>query len=94
MIKRLYFYSVTFFYFCYMGRCILKSDKDKAQLYDSEIQKMDYRIRELKIPRPALRALVNLSIYTIEQLQKLSPEELSSLHGIGPSTILKLKIIL
>lgn len=77
-----------------MGRCILKSDKDKAQWYDAEIQKMDYRIRELKIPRPALRALVNLSIYTIEQLQKLSPEELSSLHGIGPSTILKLKIIL
>ena len=77
-----------------MGRCTLKSDKDKIQWYDSEIEKMDYRIRELKIPRPALRAFVNLSIYTVEQLQKLSPEELRSLHGFGPSTILKLKKIL
>jgi DNA integrity scanning protein DisA with diadenylate cyclase activity len=77
-----------------MERCILKSDKDKAKWYDSEIQKMDYRIRELNIPRPALRALVNLSIYTIEQLQKFSIEELSTLHGIGPSAIMKLNKIL
>ena len=77
-----------------MGRCFLKLDKDKAQWYDSEIQKMDYRIRELNLPRPALRALVNLSIYTKEQIQKLTLNELSSLHGIGPSTILKLKNIL
>lgn len=43
---------------------------------------------------PARRALENEGIQTIEQLSQYSENELLSLHGMGKSSIPKLKIIL
>jgi DNA repair protein RadC len=43
------------------------------------------------LAKPAQRALANAGINTLKQLSKLSEEELSSLHGIGPNAIKHLK---
>lgn len=43
---------------------------------------------------PARRALENAGILTIEQLSNYSENELLALHGMGKSSIPKLKIIL
>ncbi len=43
---------------------------------------------------PARRALENKGIKTIEQLSKFSEEEILELHGIGKSSIRKLKKVL
>lgn len=43
---------------------------------------------------PAVRALENAGIKTIKQLAKYSEKDILALHGIGPSSILKLKLAL
>ena len=39
------------------------------------------------IGSPARRALVSASITTLEQVAKLSDEELLELHGVGPKAV-------
>jgi predicted flap endonuclease-1-like 5' DNA nuclease len=46
---------------------------------DSELPKI--------IGRPALRALSAAGIYTIQQVAKLSDQDLLALHGVGPKAI-------
>jgi predicted RecB family nuclease len=43
------------------------------------------------IGAPARRALENKGIKTVDQLSKYTEEEILSLHGMGPSSIPKLK---
>jgi hypothetical protein len=47
-----------------------------------------------KISAPALRALLNAGIITLKDLSKWSEGQIRELHGIGPSTIPKLRIAL
>lgn len=44
-----------------------------------------------KISAPARRALEHKGIKTVRQLSELSEKEVLELHGMGPSTIPKLK---
>ncbi len=76
-----------------MESCILKSDHKTKEWFEQEIRKIDPRILDLKIARPALRALVNASIYSVEALKAKSLADLSKLHGMGPSAIKKLKTL-
>lgn len=46
------------------------------------------------IAAPARRALENAGIKTLKQLSKHSEKEISSLHGMGPNAITKLKVAL
>lgn len=43
---------------------------------------------------PARRALFRAGITSFEKLQESSTEEIQSLHGIGPSTVKKIKELL
>ena len=43
---------------------------------------------------PARRALESKNVTTLEQLSKMSEREILQLHGMGPSSIPKLKAIL
>lgn len=45
----------------------------------------------VKLAKPAQRALFSAGITTLKQLSKLSEEELSQLHGIGPNAIQQIK---
>ncbi len=44
-----------------------------------------------KLAAPALRALLNAEIYNLNQLSQFSEAEILKLHGMGPSSIPKLK---
>lgn len=77
-----------------MKKCLLTSDTKTAAWYEEEIRKIDKQILDLKIAKPALRALVNASIYTVKSLRSTSPAELNTLHGMGPSALDKLKVLL
>jgi hypothetical protein len=46
------------------------------------------------ISAPALRALLNAKITSLKQLAKHTPDDLLKLHGMGPSSIPKLKAAL
>jgi predicted flap endonuclease-1-like 5' DNA nuclease len=46
------------------------------------------------IGKPALRALNNEGIHTLEQVAKLDDKALLELHGVGPRTIRILKQLL
>lgn len=47
-----------------------------------------------KISAPALRALLNAKIMNLKELSKFSEEEILELHGMGPSTMPKLRAAL
>jgi hypothetical protein len=76
-----------------MKGCALKTDTEKVDWYEKEIKKIDPNILALKLARPALRALVNASIYNVSTLRSKSTSELMKLHGLGPTAIKKLKSI-
>ncbi|WP_234405603.1 hypothetical protein [Paenibacillus sp. IHBB 10380] len=43
------------------------------------------------LAKPALRALANSDLRTLEQISKLSESELMNLHGIGPNAVEQLR---
>lgn len=76
-----------------MKNCTLKSDHKTKAWFEEEIKKIDRQILDLKIARPALRALVNASVFTVETLRSTSIHELKAMHGMGPSAIKKLETL-
>lgn len=46
------------------------------------------------LPAPARRALVDAKLYKVSDLRKISVEELAALHGMGKSSIARLKTIM
>lgn len=45
----------------------------------------------VKLSRPAQRALAAAGITSLEQVSEYSLEEISAMHGVGPTTIVALK---
>lgn len=76
-----------------MKNCVLKSDHQTKEWFEEEIRKIDQQILDLNIARPALRALVSASIYSVEMLRTKSINELSAMHGMGHSAIKKLETL-
>jgi hypothetical protein len=52
---------------------------------------MNKGISQIKLPKPAQRALQNAGISTLKQLTKLTESEISQWHGIGPNAIKEIK---
>lgn len=73
-----------------MKNCALKSDVKTQEWYKKEMQRMDREIVELKLAQPAVRALINASIFSVNSLRKKSIDELGTLHGLGPASLKKL----
>ncbi|MNJ31988.1 hypothetical protein D3C77_266430 [compost metagenome] len=48
----------------------------------------------VRLAKPALRALANSGINSLEQITKFSEKELKQLHGIGPNAIIQLRTAL
>lgn len=49
---------------------------------------------EAKLSQPALRALAGAGIKNLQQLSQFSEQEISNLHGMGPTGIVALKAAL
>ena len=74
-----------------MEKCEIKRHPELASEFERLISTMDAEILDLRLSKPALRALVRLNIYSLSDLGKVSINDLEKAHGIGPDAILKLK---
>ncbi|MGA0082812.1 MAG: hypothetical protein ACO3H5_04135 [Candidatus Nanopelagicales bacterium] len=57
----------------------------------SKYERLDGEWKKLGLAAPARRALVDAKILKIDDLNKISEEKLISLHGIGPSSLPRIK---
>ena len=63
-----------------MNQCIIQADDNARQYFDKEIQKLAQEILNLKMAKPALRALVSHGIYDVSDLLRFGP---NALHKIA-----------
>ncbi len=62
--------------------------------YNQEYQKIPPEIIDLKLPKPALRALIGADIYSLEKLRSMSVIDLKTLHEMGANSIQKILTLL
>jgi hypothetical protein len=67
--------------------CTLKNDSTKLAAYDQSISQMDVVFLKIGLPQPALRALVDLNVKQVADLQKVDFLILKKAHGIGPKAL-------
>lgn len=70
-----------------MNKCEIQTDEYTRLYYEKEIKKLPKEILNLKIAKPALRALVNQGLFDIEDLRRYGLSKLSQLHGFGPKAM-------
>lgn len=68
-------------------KCPVTQGKVDLTKYD----KLDVEWKRIGLPAPARRALVNAKLLKINDLKKVSEDQLAALHGMGPSSIPILK---
>lgn len=61
--------------------------KRKAQGKPKTDQKIVNELSILKIGQPATRALASIGVNTLNELSKLTQQELLNLHGVGPKAV-------
>ena len=64
------------------------SDKKKEQ------EALEAEWLKIGLPGPARRALVEAKLYKVSDLRKITLEDLESLHGMGKSSIARIKVIM
>ena len=72
-------------------KCELKDDDQLKYHFELEILKMEPTLLSLNLSKPALRALVLLNIYSINDLRSFDVIVLKNTHGLGKTTIEKLQ---
>jgi len=77
----------------FMHMCELKGNDGKKAWYQDQIAKMSPELLALGLSQPALRALVNLQVYSARDLKQLDGLILKNSHGIGPNAMKKLETL-
>jgi hypothetical protein len=63
------------------------TDMDAYEPFDAEW-------RKIGLSAPARRALVDVKLYKVSDLRKITSDELDQLHGMGKSSIARIKVIM
>jgi hypothetical protein len=63
------------------------TDMDAYEPFDAEW-------RKIGLSAPARRALVDAKLYKVSDLRKITSDELDQLHGMGKSSIARIKVIM
>jgi uncharacterized protein YdhG (YjbR/CyaY superfamily) len=79
---------------CMKKQCSLKSDPLQSRSYEKAILKMEDRLRNSGLAKPALRALIDNDIMTMKALNQLDDTTLHSMHGIGPKAVAIIKVLI
>ncbi len=58
------------------------------------IQEPDAEWQRIGLSAPARKALVDAKLYKVSDLRKVTLEELTELHGMGKSSIARIKVIM
>lgn len=61
---------------------------------DFVIQEPDAEWQRIGLSAPARKALVDAKLYKVSDLRKVTLEELTELHGMGKSSIARIKVIM
>ena len=69
-------------------------DLDISQAELDRYESLDREWREYGISAPARRALVDAKLYKVSDLRKISESNLEDLHGMGKSTVARLKVLM
>jgi hypothetical protein len=72
--------------------CDLKSNPEMKSSIEDQFVNFSVDILELKLSRPALRALIREELWTIELVKQKGEKYVSGLHGVGKTAINKLFI--
>lgn len=75
-------------------QCRLKSDPLQSRSYEKAILKMEERLRNSGLAKPALRTLIDHDITTVKALTKLDTNTLHLMHGIGPKALVIIQKLL
>jgi hypothetical protein len=75
----------------FMHRCDLKDKDEKRAWYQAQINQMSPELLALRLSQPALRALVDLQVFNVLDLQQVDALTLKNSHGIGPNALKKLE---
>lgn len=68
----------------------MRCDPKKVKAFDYSELAEEFSV----LPKPAQRALVNQNILTLKKLSRFTEREIEDLHGIGPSSVPKLRKLL
>jgi hypothetical protein len=60
----------------------------------SSYDALDGEWRKIGLSAPARRALVDAKLYKVSDLRKITSAELDQLHGMGKSSIARIKVIM
>jgi hypothetical protein len=66
----------------------------QSRSYEKAILKMEDRLRNSGLAKPALRALIDHDITTIKALKIFDRNTLHSMHGIGPKAVAIIKVLI
>jgi hypothetical protein len=55
---------------------------------------LDGEWKKIGLSGPARRALVDAKLYKVSDLRKITLQELESIHGMGKSSIARIKVIM
>ena len=67
--------------------CELVNDSEKRHDYQAAIEQLDAVFHSLGLAQPALRALVNLQVKQVSDLNNIDFVTLQKAHGIGPKAL-------
>lgn len=59
-----------------------------------DYEKFDTEWRKIGLSGPARRALVDAKLYKVSDLRKITLEELQSMHGMGKSSVARIRQIM
>jgi len=71
-----------------------ESKRTSGSMSDADYEEFDGEWRKIGLAAPARRALVDAKLYKVSDLRKISLAELSDLHGMGKSAIVRSKVIM
>ena len=68
--------------------------QDMASQEQKDQAKLEAEWFRIGLTAPARRALVEAKLYKVSDLRKITLEDLESLHGMGKSSIARIKVIM
>lgn len=61
---------------------------------NTDQEKLEAEWSRIGLSGPARRALVEAKLYKVSDMRKISSQELEALHGMGKSSIARIKVIM
>jgi hypothetical protein len=75
-------------------RATCRIDYEYTQLMADKHDPLELEWFQIGLSGPARRALVNAKLYKVSDLRKISLDELLGMHGMGKSSVARIRVIM